>query len=108
MSLHPKRVIFNTGTENPELYAILKENKILKVENNTAECTLDVLKNSLCDYKGNAVYPFKEDKACLIFLWAKNKTIFDIIPIGLRLRVLKFLRSKFPSTIRFPCSINIL
>jgi hypothetical protein len=26
--LHPRRVIFNPGTENPEFYAILKENKI--------------------------------------------------------------------------------
>jgi len=28
ISLHPKRVIFNPGTENPELYKILKENAI--------------------------------------------------------------------------------
>ncbi|MXN91953.1 CoA-binding protein [Flavobacterium sp. Sd200] len=28
VSLKPKRVIFNPGTENPELYAILKENNI--------------------------------------------------------------------------------
>jgi len=28
VSLNPKRVIFNPGTENPELYAILKENNI--------------------------------------------------------------------------------
>ncbi len=28
VSLHPKRVIFNPGTENPELYQILKENDI--------------------------------------------------------------------------------
>lgn len=28
VSLHPKRVIFNPGTENPELYTILKENNI--------------------------------------------------------------------------------
>lgn len=28
LSLHPKRVIFNPGTENPELYRILKENNI--------------------------------------------------------------------------------
>lgn len=27
-SLKPKRVIFNPGTENPELYTILKENNI--------------------------------------------------------------------------------
>jgi len=28
ISLHPKRVIFNPGTENPEFYQILKDNKI--------------------------------------------------------------------------------
>ncbi len=28
LSLKPKRVIFNPGTENPELYAILKNNTI--------------------------------------------------------------------------------
>lgn len=28
ISLHPKRVIFNPGTENPEFYQILKENNI--------------------------------------------------------------------------------
>ena len=28
MSLKPKRVIFNPGTENPEFYALLKEHKI--------------------------------------------------------------------------------
>ncbi len=63
---------FNEGSD---YYSdILKENKVLKVENDSSECSLKMLKNSLCDYKGNAVYPFKEDKAYLIFLWAKNKT----------------------------------
>ena len=28
ISLHPRRVIFNPGTENPEFYAILKQNNI--------------------------------------------------------------------------------
>ena len=28
ISLHPKRVIFNPGTENPELFQILKDNNI--------------------------------------------------------------------------------
>ncbi len=28
VSLNPKRVIFNPGTENPEFYSILKENNI--------------------------------------------------------------------------------
>jgi predicted CoA-binding protein len=28
ISLHPKRVIFNPGTENPEFYQILKNHKI--------------------------------------------------------------------------------
>ena len=28
ISLNPKRVIFNPGTENPELYALLQENDI--------------------------------------------------------------------------------
>jgi predicted CoA-binding protein len=28
ISLKPKRVIFNPGTENPELYALLRENNI--------------------------------------------------------------------------------
>lgn len=39
VSLKPKRVIFNPGTENPELYKILKENNI---ENEVA-CTLVLL-----------------------------------------------------------------
>ena len=28
LSLEPKRVIFNPGTENPELYALLRKNNI--------------------------------------------------------------------------------
>lgn len=28
LSLHPRRIIFNPGTENPEFYSILKENNI--------------------------------------------------------------------------------
>ena len=39
VSLKPKRVVFNPGTENPELYAILKENNI-EVE---VACTLVML-----------------------------------------------------------------
>lgn len=39
VSLKPKRVIFNPGTENPEFYKILKENNI---ENEVA-CTLVLL-----------------------------------------------------------------
>lgn len=39
VSLNPKRVIFNPGTENPELYAILKENAIAF----EASCTLVLL-----------------------------------------------------------------
>jgi hypothetical protein len=39
LSLKPKRVIFNPGTENPELYSILKENKIPFEES----CTLVLL-----------------------------------------------------------------
>jgi len=39
ISLNPKRVIFNPGTENPELYKILKENKISFEE----ACTLVLL-----------------------------------------------------------------
>lgn len=39
VSLNPKRVIFNPGTENPELYAILKENNI-EIE---VACTLVML-----------------------------------------------------------------
>jgi hypothetical protein len=39
VSLNPKRVIFNPGTENPEFYKILKENNI---ESEVA-CTLVLL-----------------------------------------------------------------
>lgn len=39
ISLQPKRVIFNPGTENPELYALLKEHDIY-FENS---CTLVLL-----------------------------------------------------------------
>lgn len=39
LSLKPRRVIFNPGTENPEFYAILKENKIAF----EASCTLVLL-----------------------------------------------------------------
>ncbi len=39
VSLNPKRVIFNPGTENPELYEILKENNIDFEES----CTLVLL-----------------------------------------------------------------
>ncbi|GGD25884.1 CoA-binding protein [Hyunsoonleella pacifica] len=39
VSLNPKRVIFNPGTENPEFYEILKENNIAF----EAACTLVLL-----------------------------------------------------------------
>ena len=39
ISLNPERVIFNPGTENPELYTILKENNIFF----EASCTLVLL-----------------------------------------------------------------
>ncbi|WP_397363282.1 CoA-binding protein [Olleya sp. R77988] len=39
VSLKPKRVIFNPGTENPELYAVLEENNIAFEE----ACTLVLL-----------------------------------------------------------------
>ncbi len=39
VGLNPKRVVFNPGTENPELYSILKENGI-EVE---VACTLVML-----------------------------------------------------------------
>ena len=39
VSLYPKRVIFNPGTENPEFYKILKENDI----DFEAACTLVLL-----------------------------------------------------------------
>jgi len=39
LSLNPKRVIFNPGTENPELYSILQKNNI-EVE---VACTLVLL-----------------------------------------------------------------
>ena len=42
LSLNPRRVIFNPGTENPEFYTILKENKI---EFEVA-CTLVLLSTS--------------------------------------------------------------
>jgi len=39
ISLNPKRVIFNPGTENPEFYSILKNKNIEVVQN----CTLVML-----------------------------------------------------------------
>lgn len=39
VSLNPKRVIFNPGTENPELYGVLKRNNI----DFEAACTLVLL-----------------------------------------------------------------
>lgn len=39
VALHPKRVVFNPGTENPEFERILKENNIEPIE----ACTLVML-----------------------------------------------------------------
>jgi len=39
LNINPKRIIFNPGTENPELYKILKDNKI-EIE---VACTLVLL-----------------------------------------------------------------
>ena len=39
ISLNPKRVIFNPGTENPEFYQLLREHKIIAEE----ACTLTLL-----------------------------------------------------------------
>ncbi len=43
LSLQPKRVIFNPGTENPELQKLLEEKGIETVEN----CTLVMLRSGL-------------------------------------------------------------
>ncbi|MFL1896971.1 CoA-binding protein [Aquimarina sp. 2-A2] len=42
VSLHPNRVIFNPGTENPEFYKLLKENAI-EIE---VACTLVLLSSN--------------------------------------------------------------
>jgi len=42
LSLHPKRIIFNPGTENKELYALAVQNNILPLE----ACTLVLLSTS--------------------------------------------------------------
>ncbi|MHC5353993.1 CoA-binding protein [Myroides sp. LJL115] len=42
ISLQPKRVLFNPGTENPEFYALLKENGI----NYEEGCTLVLLRTN--------------------------------------------------------------
>ncbi|MGB5274760.1 MAG: CoA-binding protein, partial [Flavobacteriaceae bacterium] len=39
LKLNPKRVIFNPGTENPELYRLLEEQGIMAIE----ACTLVLL-----------------------------------------------------------------
>lgn len=56
---------------------IFKKNKILINKNNNKQCNLEDLNQILYDYKGNLVFPFKKDKPCLIFIWAKNKTSFN-------------------------------
>ncbi len=43
LSLKPKRIIFNPGTENPELYKLTQNNGIEVVEN----CTLVMLNSGL-------------------------------------------------------------
>jgi predicted CoA-binding protein len=43
ISLHPKRIIFNPGTENPEFYEMAKKNNIDTVEN----CTLVMLNSGI-------------------------------------------------------------
>ena len=43
VSLHPKRVIFNPGTENKELEDLLKANNIVAEEN----CTLVLLRSGM-------------------------------------------------------------
>ncbi|NPA43515.1 MAG: CoA-binding protein [Chlorobi bacterium] len=43
LNLHPRRVIFNPGTENPELEKILKEREVEIVRN----CTLQMLRKGL-------------------------------------------------------------
>ena len=73
-------IIKRPSFEDSDFYTeILKKNKMLVKENDDNVCTLEMLKNSLCDYKGNAVFPFKENKPCLIFLWAKNKTSLNAL-----------------------------
>lgn len=42
ISLRPERVIFNPGTENPELYKLLKENNI----QSEVACTLVLLETN--------------------------------------------------------------
>jgi len=61
--------------EKSDFYTeILKENKIILSSKDSSIFNLEMLKNNICDYQGNSIYPFEKDKACLIFLWAKNKT----------------------------------
>ncbi len=46
LALHPKRVIFNPGTENPELENLLAQNNTEPLE----ACTLVMLRSNLFDF----------------------------------------------------------
>ena len=52
LSLNPKRVIFNPGTENPEFYSILKENNIATLKTNM----IQLVKEGITSIE--EVYPF--------------------------------------------------
>lgn len=56
---------------------IFKENKIILHQSEKNECSLELLSKSLCDYKGNPVFPFEKNKKILLFVWAKNKSSFN-------------------------------
>jgi hypothetical protein len=52
---------------------IINENELITKGPDNQICSLELIKDNLTDYKGNPVFPFKENKPCILILWAKNK-----------------------------------
>lgn len=52
---------------------ILNENKVVTKGTESKICSLEMIKDNLIDYKGNSVFPFNENKPCILIVWAKNK-----------------------------------
>ncbi|MFD2891355.1 hypothetical protein ACFS5J_04935 [Flavobacterium chuncheonense] len=64
------RTIFNERDYYTEIF---NENKLITKGPDNQVCSLELIKDNLIDYEGNSIFPFKENKPCIIILWAKNK-----------------------------------
>lgn len=72
--------INRSNFEGRDYYTEILEKNVLQTKLNVEEpCSLEMLKGNLIDYKGNEVFPFKENKPCVLILWKNKKSTVEMI-----------------------------